>query len=140
MKKKNPSEGIDSFSSGAKVSSSSSSSSSELSLVNNEDSNVAKNTSVNEEAFTLSCGRGVVFSSKKIKEDYDSLLPDQKEKTLELLNGAITDAGQGKLEKLTGDLKGFYSLRLDQKNRIVFDKDSNDSQIIVHSVLSHYDN
>ena len=30
------------------------------------------------------------------------------------------DAGLGKVEKLTGDLSGYYSRRIDSKNRIIY--------------------
>ena len=67
---------------------------------------------------------------------------NQDKKTLKKINSLIKSIVRnnfdsiGKPEKLTGDLKGYYSIRIDQKNRIVY-KIFNDSLIIVQCA-SHY--
>ncbi len=67
----------------------------------------------------------------------------QDKKTLKRINLLIKDIernsvdGIGKPERLTGDLSGMYSRRIDQKNRLVYEIASN--SIIVYSCRDHYD-
>jgi toxin YoeB len=45
--------------------------------------------------------------------------------------------GIGKPEALKGELKGCWSRRIDDKNRIVYQ--INDDEVIIHSLKGHYD-
>ena len=42
-------------------------------------------------------------------------------------------------EKLVGDLKGFYSRRINLKHRIVYQVDKEKLTIFVHAMWSHYE-
>ena len=46
------------------------------------------------------------------------------------------DAGLGKVEKLTGDLSGYYSRRIDSKNRIIYR--FNDEVCEIVQIGGHY--
>jgi toxin YoeB len=67
----------------------------------------------------------------------------QDKKTLKKLNAIILDIsrnpfeGIGKPEPLRANLSGYWSRRIDLKNRIVYQV-TNDS-IIIHSCRHHYD-
>ncbi|MCL1923538.1 MAG: Txe/YoeB family addiction module toxin [Propionibacteriaceae bacterium] len=43
----------------------------------------------------------------------------------------------GKVERLRGDLSGFYSVRIDEKNRLVFQLEDDD--VIIISCSGHYE-
>ena len=66
----------------------------------------------------------------------------QDKKTLKRINALIKDIqrnpfeGIGKPEQLTGDLKGWWSRRVDDANRIVYKV--KDDAIIIASCKSHY--
>ena len=68
----------------------------------------------------------------------------QDKKTLKRINTLIKDIqrspfeGIGKPEQLTGDLKGWWSRRIDDANRIVYKV--KDDAIIIASCKSHYGN
>ena len=47
--------------------------------------------------------------------------------------------GEGKPEALTGDLNGFWSRRLNHKDRLVYKVEENIVTIVVVSALGHYD-
>ena len=65
-------------------------------------------------------------------------------KTLKRINRLLKDisrrgnAGAGKPEPLRGDLSGFWSLRIDDMNRLVYRPDGSDG-IEVISCKGHYD-
>lgn len=46
------------------------------------------------------------------------------------------DASYGKVELLKGDFTGYASIRIDQKNRIIFEV--NDSMVVVIQCGNHY--
>lgn len=66
----------------------------------------------------------------------------QDKKTLKKINQLLKDIdrngydGIGKPEPLVGDLSGYWSRRIDDKNRIVYKIDNN--QIIIVQCGSHY--
>ena len=66
----------------------------------------------------------------------------QDKKTLKRINQLLKDIdrnpfdGIGKPEALTGDLSGFWSRRIDDKNRIVYKIEN--KQIIIVQCGSHY--
>lgn len=46
--------------------------------------------------------------------------------------------GIGKPEQLKHDLTGYWSRRINQEHRIIYEIDEDESLIIVHSVKGHY--
>jgi len=74
--------------------------------------------------------------------DYVSWQTEDK-KTLKKVNDLVKDMmrspfeGVGKPEKLTGDLSGYWSRRIDEKNRIVYKLQ--DDNIVIISCKGHYD-
>ena len=66
----------------------------------------------------------------------------EDKKTLKKINTLIKDMqrnpfdGLGKPEALTGDLSGWWSRRIDDKNRIVYRE--KDGCVVIASVKSHY--
>lgn len=42
-------------------------------------------------------------------------------------------------EKLTGDLDGAYSRRINIQHRVVYDVDSTDHTVIIHRMFTHYE-
>ena len=67
---------------------------------------------------------------------------DQDKKTLKKINKLLNDIDRngynciGKPEKLSGNLAGFWSVRIDEKNRIVFR--IVDNQLEIAECGSHY--
>ena len=63
-------------------------------------------------------------------------------KTLKRINSLLASIRRngyqsiGKVEKLKGDLSGLYSIRIDEKNRLVFYVKDND--VIIASCSGHY--
>lgn len=72
--------------------------------------------------------------------DYASWTGDRK--TLTRINRLITEAardpgaGTGKPERLSGDLAGFWSRRIDQEHRLVYTVDGD--QLVIVQVRYHY--
>ena len=68
---------------------------------------------------------------------------DQDKKTLKRINALIKETlrtpfeGIGKPEALLGDLSGFWSRRIDEKNRLVYEV--TDAAITVISCRYHYE-
>lgn len=68
----------------------------------------------------------------------------QDKKTLKRINSIIKDIqrngfeGIGKPEALKGNLSGFWSRRIDDKNRVVYAVE--EKSIIIISCKGHYDN
>ena len=64
-------------------------------------------------------------------------------KTLKKINSLLTSIRRtgyqsiGKVEKLKGELSGFYSVRIDDKNRLVFYVRGGD--VIIASCSGHYE-
>ncbi len=79
---------------------------------------------------------------EKAWEDYLNWQKEDK-KTLKRINTVIKDIqrnsfeGIGKPEALKGNLSGFWSRRIDEKNRIVYCIEKN--QIIIVSCKGHYE-
>jgi toxin YoeB len=73
-------------------------------------------------------------------EDYSSWVGDRK--TLSRINRLITEAardpgvGTGKPERLSGDLTGYWSRRIDQEHRLVYTVDG--EEIIIVQARYHY--
>lgn len=73
-------------------------------------------------------------------EDYTSWVGDRK--TLQRINRLITEAardpgtGAGKPERLSGDLSGCWSRRIDQEHRLVYTVDGD--QLVVLQARYHY--
>jgi toxin YoeB len=69
---------------------------------------------------------------------------EQDKKTLKRINLLITTAarnpfqGVGKPEPLRGELSGYWSRRIDDRNRLVYR--ANDSEIVVIACRFHYGN
>lgn len=67
---------------------------------------------------------------------------NQDKKTLKKINNLLKDISRngyqctGKAKPLKGDLSGFYSVRIDSKNRIVFEQ--NNDNIEIAQCGSHY--
>ena len=72
--------------------------------------------------------------------DYTSWTGDRK--TLTRINRLITEAardpgaGTGKPERLSGDLAGFWSRRIDQEHRLVYTVEGD--QLVIVQVRYHY--
>ena len=69
----------------------------------------------------------------------------QDKKTLRRINRLVQDierngvsAGIGKPEPLKGDLQGFWSRRIDEENRIVYNQ-TPDGALCIIACRSHYD-
>ena len=66
----------------------------------------------------------------------------QDRKTLARINGLVTEAarnpfsGTGKPEPLTGNLRGYWSRRIDHVNRLVYRADDHD--LVILSCRYHY--
>ncbi len=81
----------------------------------------------------------VVFTADGC-DDYTSWTDDRK--TLKRINRLIEEAardpgvGAGKPERLSGDLSGFWSRRIDQEHRLVYTADSD--QLVVVQARYHY--
>jgi len=73
-------------------------------------------------------------------DDYSSWADDRK--TLRRINRLIEEAardpgvGTGKPERLSGDLSGFWSRRIDQEHRLVYTVDGED--LVIVQVRYHY--
>ena len=73
-------------------------------------------------------------------DDYVSWTDDRK--TLKRINRLIEEAirdpgsGTGKPERLSGDLSGFWSRRIDQEHRLVYTVDRD--QLVIVQVRYHY--
>jgi toxin YoeB len=73
-------------------------------------------------------------------DDYTSWTDDRK--MLTRINRLITEAardpgtGTGKPERLSGDLSGFWSRRIDQEHRLVYTVDGD--QLVVVQARYHY--
>jgi toxin YoeB len=83
-----------------------------------------------------------IIFSKNAWEDYTSWQSEDK-KMLKRINTLIKEIqrtpyeGIGKPEPLKFDLAGFWSRRIDQEHRLVYQVDKND--ILIYSCRYHYD-
>lgn len=74
--------------------------------------------------------------SKHAKKDLQKLSPKVKEKAKDICRLLSHDPYIGKA--LVGDLKGFYSIRLTHKDRIVYSINKDEVQVYVLRVKTHY--
>lgn len=77
----------------------------------------------------------ISFTAEAVK-DTKKLTPQLKEKLKTILLALTHDPYLGK--RLLGDLKGYYSLRLTHKDRIVYSLDEKSSTIFIHRTKTHY--
>lgn len=77
--------------------------------------------------------RRVLKDAKKIKS---ANLNDNLKKLLEILK---VNPYQPPYEKLSGNLKGYYSRRINIKHRLVYTVDEQNQLIKVVSIWSHYE-
>lgn len=77
-----------------------------------------------------------VFTKTSYK-DFKKLTPKEKLKLKEILtNKVLIEPFSGK--RLAGDLRGFFSIRLSYKDRIIYSIDSDKNIIYFHRVRTHY--
>ena len=74
--------------------------------------------------------------SKRAKKDIDKLTPKLKEKVKEICCSSMEEPFIGKA--LLGDLKGFYSIRLTYKDRIVYSINNSELSVYILRVKTHY--
>jgi toxin YoeB len=76
----------------------------------------------------------LILFTQKARDDYASWVDDRK--TLRRINRIIEDAsrepgsGTGKPERLSGDLSGYWSRRIDQEHRLVYTMRGQDLLIV----------
>ncbi|MDY6839522.1 MAG: type II toxin-antitoxin system mRNA interferase toxin, RelE/StbE family [Thermodesulfobacteriota bacterium] len=75
--------------------------------------------------------------TKEAVKDVEKLSPRLKKKLKEIAVNLISvEPYAGK--KLVGDLKGFYSIRLTYRDRIVYSVDEANKTVYVHRARTHY--
>jgi Txe/YoeB family toxin of toxin-antitoxin system len=75
--------------------------------------------------------------TKEALKDVKKLTPRLKAKLKDILENQVThDPYSGK--KLVGQLKGFYSIRLNFQNRIVYTVDDETQKVYIHRAKTHY--
>jgi len=77
----------------------------------------------------------LVFS-RQAKKDVEKLTPTLKEKAKHMCRLLSENPYSGKA--LVGNLKGYYSMRLSHKDRIVYSIDNDEGEIHVLRVKTHY--
>jgi mRNA interferase RelE/StbE len=81
-------------------------------------------------------GYAIRFTREAVK-DIKKLAPCEVDKLKDiLLNQIARDPLSGK--RLVGDLKGFFSVRLSYKDRIVYTVDDEQQVVYVHRARTHY--
>ena len=75
--------------------------------------------------------------TKEAKKDVDKLSPKLMQKLKKIIQEQITLNLYGG-KKLVGDLTGFFSLRLNYKDRILYTIDDQQKLIYIHRVKTHY--
>lgn len=78
---------------------------------------------------------GVEFTRTAVK-DLNTLSPRLREKAKSLIRDIAENPAVGK--PLLGDLKGYYSVRLTLKDRIVYRKDGQRIVIVIVRCRTHY--
>ena len=82
----------------------------------------------------------MILFTQKAWDDYPSWVDDRK--TLRRINRLIEEAsrdpgnGTGKPERLSGDLSGYWSRRIDQEHRLVYTTRGED--LVIVQVRYHY--
>ena len=75
--------------------------------------------------------------TKEALKDVRKLSPQLTNKLKEILENKIAvEPHTGK--KLVGQLKGFYSIRLSYKDRVVYSVDEDNQKIYIHRAKTHY--
>jgi mRNA interferase RelE/StbE len=75
--------------------------------------------------------------TKEARKDVQKLSPRMKKKLKDILiNKIALEPYTGK--KLVGQLKGFYSVRLNYQDRIVYSVDEESRIIYIHRAKTHY--
>ena len=75
--------------------------------------------------------------TKKAARDISKLTPQLKAKLKDILLNKISIAPyDGK--KLVGDLSGFYSVRLNYQDRIIYSIDEETRTVCIHRTRTHY--
>lgn len=75
--------------------------------------------------------------TKEAKKDVAKLSPKLKQKLKKIIQEQITH-NPYEDKKLVGDLTGFFSLRLNYKDRILYTIDDQQQLIYIHRVKTHY--
>jgi toxin YoeB len=82
----------------------------------------------------------LILFTQKAWDDYTTWVDDRK--TLRRINRLIEEAsrdpgnGTGKPERLSGDLSGYWSRRIDQEHRLVYTTHGED--LVIVQVRYHY--
>jgi Txe/YoeB family toxin of toxin-antitoxin system len=75
--------------------------------------------------------------TKEAKKDIDKLSEERKQKLKKILISQIAlTPHSGK--KLTGDLMGFFSVRLNHKDRVIYSIDEENHCVNIHRTRTHY--
>jgi mRNA interferase RelE/StbE len=78
-----------------------------------------------------------IILTKKAAKDIEKLSPQMKKKLKDiLLNKILPNPYSGK--KLLGTLDGFFSLRLNFQDRIVYTIDETNKTVCIHRARTHY--
>jgi len=85
----------------------------------------------------VSCGRYQIELTKQAQKDITKLTPKLKTKLKEILRYKLSVAPEtGK--PLTGNLKGYYSVRLSFQDRIVYRIENDRCVIVIIRAKTHY--
>jgi toxin YoeB len=82
----------------------------------------------------------LILFTQKARDDYTAWVDDRK--TLRRINRLIEEAsrdpgkGTGKPERLSGDLSGYWSRRIDQEHRLVYT--TRDEDLVIVQVRYRY--
>jgi mRNA-degrading endonuclease RelE of RelBE toxin-antitoxin system len=75
--------------------------------------------------------------TREAQKDFRKLSPKLREKLRRILTEVVAVTPRdGK--RLTGDLTGFYSLRLTYQDRIVYSIEDAERRVVVHRCRTHY--
>ena len=73
------------------------------------------------------------FTNKKVERNFNAVLESHPDLIAEIRENPWSTSGLGQPELLSGNLKGWYSRKLDDKNRLVYQPERlNDGKVIVH--------
>jgi len=76
------------------------------------------------------------FTKEAVKDI--NKLPPRLKKKLQGIAGNLISIEPCSGKKLVGDLKGFYSVRLTYRDRIVYSVDEENKTVFVHRARTHY--
>jgi Txe/YoeB family toxin of toxin-antitoxin system len=80
-----------------------------------------------------------IILTKKAAKDVTKLTPQLKSKLRDILVNKIAETPYAG-KKLVGDLDGFYSLRLNYQDRIIYTVDEESRTVCIHRTRTHYGN